>query len=237
MRKLKKTVSYAGADGPAFTLVELLVVIAILGILAALLLPALARAKAQGYQAQCVNNLKQLGTAIQMYADEHDDRLPGPLWQGLYATYYDDTVRMPYYIAPYLGLPAASPTVRKAPMAICTMSVKKGSQPPAGTDPRALKQHVSYIVSVAVASSTTEVLTRPFGYPYRSLPAGLKGVDELPKKARQITNPTTSWAITDADQINAVSLARYYEFLPKDKAHGRFRNQLFFDWHVEQVRE
>jgi prepilin-type N-terminal cleavage/methylation domain-containing protein/prepilin-type processing-associated H-X9-DG protein len=237
MRKLKKTVICAGADGPAFTLVELLVVIAILGILAALLLPALARAKAQGYQAQCVNNLKQLGTAIQMYADEHDDRLPGPLWQGLYATYYDDTVRMPYYIAPYLGLPAASPTVRKAPMAICTMSVKKGSQPPAGTDPRALKQHVSYIVSVAVASLTTEVLTRPFGYPYRSLPAGLKGVDELPKKVRQITNPTTSWAITDADQINAVSLARYYEFLPKDKAHGRFRNQLFFDWHVEQVRE
>jgi prepilin-type processing-associated H-X9-DG protein len=117
------------------------------------------------------------------------------------------------------------------------MSVQKGSQPPAGTDPRDLKQHVSYIVSVAVASSTTEVLTRPFGYPYGSLPRGLKGVDELPKKIRQITNPTTSWAITDADQINAVSLARYYEFLPKDKAHGAFRNQLFFDWHVEQVRE
>ena len=143
MRKLKKQVIYAVPDGPAFTLVELLVVIAILGILAALLMPALARAKAQGYQAQCVNNLKQLGTAIQMYADEHDDRLPGPLWQGLYATYYDDPVRMPYYIAPYLGLAAASPTVRKAPMAICTMSVKKGSQPPAATDPRALKRNYS----------------------------------------------------------------------------------------------
>jgi prepilin-type N-terminal cleavage/methylation domain-containing protein len=237
MRKQKTTTTFGVAEARAFTLVELLVVIAILGILAALLLPALARAKAQGYQAQCVNNLKQLGTAIEMYASEHEDRLPGPLWQGLYATYYDDSTRMPYYIAPYLGMPAASPTVRTVPVAICTMSVKKGSQPPAGTDPRSLKQHVSYIVSVAVASSATEVLTRPFGYPYGSLPPGLKGVDELPKKVHQIINPTTSWAITDADQINSVSLARYYEFLPKDKAHGRFRNQIFFDWHIEQVRE
>jgi len=237
MRKLKKSVSVAAADARAFTLVELLVVIAILGILAALLLPALSRSKAEGYQAQCVSNLKQLGTAIQLYADDHDDRLPGPLWQGLYATYYDDTTRMPYYIAPYLGLPAASPTVRTAAVAICTMSVLKGSQPPPGTDPRDLGQHVSYIVSVAVASSTAEVLTRPFGYPYGSLPAGLEGVDELPKKVREITDPTTSWAITDADQINSVSLARYYPYLPKDKAHGPFRNQLFFDWPIEQVRE
>ena len=237
MQRLKNTVISAAADARAFTLIELLVVIAVLGILASLLLPALARSKAQAYQAQCVNNLKQLGTAIQMYADDHDDRLPGPLWQGLYATYYDDTTRMPYYIATYLGLPRASSTVRTAAVAICTTSLRKGSQPPAGTDPRDLRQHVSYIVSVAVPSLVTEVLTRPFGYPYGSLPRGLEGVDELPKKVHQITNPTTSWAITDADQINAVSLAKYYPFMPKDKAHGPFRNQVFFDWHIQQVRE
>jgi prepilin-type N-terminal cleavage/methylation domain-containing protein len=236
MSNRKKRIHRNGSGTLAFTLIELLVVVAIIGILAALLLPALAASKTKAYQAQCVNNLKQLGLAIEMYAGDHDDRLPGPLWQGLYATYFDDTTRMPYYIAPYLGLPAASATVRTAVVAICPMSVKKGSQAPASTPVTSLSQHVSYIVSVAVASTGTEILTRPFGYPYGSLPVGLEGVDELPKKVHQIVNPTTSWAITDADQINSVSLAKYYPFLPKDKAHGRYRNQIFFDWHIEQVK-
>jgi prepilin-type N-terminal cleavage/methylation domain-containing protein/prepilin-type processing-associated H-X9-DG protein len=228
---------FAVVGGRAFTLVELLVVIAILGVLAGLLLPTLAKAKTRAYEARCINNLKQLGTALQMYADDHGDRLPGPVWQGLYAQYYDDPLRMPYYIAPYLGLPAASPTVREAPLAICPVSVRKGSQPPAGTNPRSLSQHVSYIVSVAVTDWATYLVTRPFGYPYGSLPRGLEGVNEQPKKVHEIRDPSTSWAITDADQINAVSLARYYPFLPKDKAHGTFRNQLFFDWHVRQERQ
>src|SRR5437667_10485736 len=170
MRRLNKENTFAAADARAFTLIELIVVVAIIGILAAMLLRALSRSKAQAYEAQCINNLKQLGTAIQMYADEHEDRLPGPVWQGLYATYYDDPVRMPYYIAAYLGLPRPSPEVRTVKLAICPMSVKKGSQPPAGTDLRDLRQHVSYIVSVAVTNLTTDVVTRPFGYPYGSLP-------------------------------------------------------------------
>src|SRR5262245_8092224 len=60
----------------AFTLIELLVVIAIVGILAALLLPALARSKESGRQAACASNLRQLGVALSLYAGDYEGIFP-----------------------------------------------------------------------------------------------------------------------------------------------------------------
>jgi prepilin-type N-terminal cleavage/methylation domain-containing protein/prepilin-type processing-associated H-X9-DG protein len=60
----------------AFSLIELLVVIAIIAILAALLIPALSRAKGNAGDIKCISNLKQLGIGLTIYADEHEGRLP-----------------------------------------------------------------------------------------------------------------------------------------------------------------
>lgn len=86
---------------PGFTLIELLVVVTIIGILAGLFLPSLSRARHAALAAPCLNNLKQWGTATQLFAADNDDFLPkdgSPNGTSVDEGWYNDLPRI-------LGLP------------------------------------------------------------------------------------------------------------------------------------
>lgn len=217
----------------AFTLTELLVVIAVIGILAALLLPALAAAKERGRRTQCTNNLKQIGTAFQLYVDDHGDQLPGPVWQGFCENYDNQhSTRMMSYLATYLGLPAPSSTPQNGPQARCPSAARKWTAADPDTPMMSRELPLSYIVCLYVTNNA-DVVTRPFGYPYGAPP--YTKPDEQPKHLREIYNPSSSWTMVDADQQNASATGPYYSFLPGTPAHGNVRNTLYFDWHVAAV--
>ena len=92
-----------------FTLIELLVVIAIISVLAGILLPVFAKARASARKSAALSNLQQVGAALHMYAADYDDHLPNrwPIWNGYREFYWRvEGGDLPAHLNPYVKNPA-----------------------------------------------------------------------------------------------------------------------------------
>jgi prepilin-type N-terminal cleavage/methylation domain-containing protein/prepilin-type processing-associated H-X9-DG protein len=202
--------SFAGSTARSgFTLIELLTVIAIIGILAAILIPVVGKARESAQRAQCVSNLRQIGTGIYLYADDHDGRMPGP------------------YFAPIPHSTTGTSATR-----VFTNDMAPYLQPNA---PRNEQTIIDVVVSPAFYRHFNAEADVRNGISYRLNTVdelfGNNSSSNLPNPLilHNIENPSLMWMVIDVDRT--IYTPGSYN-IASSPLHGSSRNVLYVDGHV-----
>ncbi len=222
----------------AFTLIELLVVIAIIAILAALLLPVLTRMQETANSTKCLVNLRQIGTGITSYANDHDGSLPGPLAIAQFPLYGEDpqtdAKQLVKKIAKYIGLPEnpkPETPLNKGNIFLCPSYERQVKQ-------------LDGPVYVMNSREIKDLDQSPFGDAQDNkepvkLAMLTTWIDDKADTRDRPINLSQIWVMKDADQedfnTGGVTKPEGYEKMAEKPVHGDHRNALFYDWHVGKL--
>jgi len=230
-----------------FTLIELLVVIAIIALLMGILMPALSRARKQGRDVYCLNNLRQLGIALQMYAQEYDDFIPRAL--------DNQQARWILVFTPFLGEQYRRiEDYRKVDIYQCPSFPRDGV---GMNSARNAEQTVDYVVNAWDMDKPG--ITNGQGGQQMDKPTKLHSVQQTSQRIYLADNEAGNWrpVIRDKNQLDLASnlnvldvwstthMADSYQTssgsnLTRRVAQDRHRNNgcnnLFFDGHVDWLK-